>query len=50
MKIALYSLFGQPELCLISILSENKDFHPGVLLKMPPSSSSMEEFDRDIQK
>ena len=38
MKIALYSLFG------------NKDFHPGVLLKMPPLSPSMEEFDLDIQK
>ena len=42
--------FGKPELCLIFILSENKDFHSGVLLKMPPSSPSMEEFDLDIQK
>ena len=50
MKIALYSLFGQPEFCLIFILSENKDFHSGVLLKMPPSSPFMEEFDLDIQK
>ena len=50
MKIALYSLFGQPELCLIFILSKNKDFHSGVLLKMPPSSPSMEGFDLDIQK
>ena len=43
-------LIWQPELCLIFILSENKDFHSGVLLKMPPSSPSMEEFDLDIQK
>ena len=49
-KIALHSLFGQLELCLIFILSENKDFHSGVLLKMPTSSPSMEEFDLDIQK
>ena len=38
------------KLCLIFILSENKDFHSGVFLKMPPSSPSMEEFDLDIQK
>ena len=50
MKIALYSLFGQPELCLIFILSENKDLHSGGLLKMLPSSPSMEEFDLDTQK
>ena len=50
MKIDLYSLFGQPELCLIFTLSENKDFHSAVLLKIPPSSPSMEEFDLDIQK
>ena len=49
-KITLCSLFGQPELCLIFILRKNKDFHSGVLLKMPPSSPSMEEFDLDIQK
>ena len=49
MKIALYSLFGQPELCLIFILGENKDFRSGVLLKMPPSSPSMEEFDLDTK-
>ena len=50
MNIVLYSLFGQPELCLIFTLSKNKDSHSGVLLKMPPSSPSMEEFGLDIQK
>ena len=50
MKIALYSLFVKPELCLIFILSKNKDFHSGVLLKMPSSSPSIEEFDLDIQR
>ena len=50
LKIALYSLLGQPELCLIFILRKNNDFYSGVLLKMPRSSPSMEEFDLDIQK
>ena len=50
MKIALYSLFRQPEFCLSFILSKSKDFHSVVLLKKPPSSPSMEEFDLDIQK
>ena len=36
--------------CLISIISKNKCFQFGVLLKMPPSSPSMEEFSLDIQK
>ena len=49
LKIALYSLFGQAELCLIFILIKNV-FHSGVLLKMPPSSPSMEEIDLYIQK
>ena len=35
---------------LIFILSKNNDFLSGVLLKMPPSSPSIEEFDLDIQK
>ena len=46
----MYSLFGQPEFCLIFILSKNNDFQPGALLKLPPSSTSMEEFGLDIQK
>ena len=50
LKIALYSLFGQSELCLIFILSKSNNFQSGILLKMPPSSPSMEEFDLDIQK
>ena len=50
LRIALYSLFGQPELCLIFILSKNNDFQSGVLLRMPPSSPSMEEFDLNTQK
>ena len=55
-KIELYSLFGQPGFCLISILSKKKkkkrerDFQSVALLKMPPSSPSMEEFCLDIQK
>ena len=49
LKIALYSLFGQPGFCLIFILSKKKSFQSEALLKMPPSSPSMEEFGRDKQ-
>ena len=49
LKIALYSLFGQPGFCLIFILSKNKGFQSKALLKMPPSFLSMEEFGRDKQ-
>ena len=41
-----YSLFGQPGFCLIFILSKNKVFQSGALLKMPPSSLFMKEFDQ----
>ena len=41
-----YSLFGQPGFCLIFILSKNKVFQSGALLKMPPSSIFMKEFDQ----
>ena len=40
-----YSLFGQPGFCLIFILSK-KVFQSGALLKMPPSSLFMKEFDQ----
>ena len=50
LKIALYSLFGQPEFCLIFILNKNNDFQSGALLKMCPSPFSTEEFGLDIQK
>ena len=33
-RLHVYSLFGQPGLCLIFILSKNKSFESGVLLKM----------------
>ena len=49
LKIALYSLFGKPAFSLSFILSKNKGFQPGALLKMPPSYPSMEEFGPDIQ-
>ena len=52
-KIELYSLFGQPGFCLIFILSKKKrdrDFQSVPLLKMPPSSPSMEELCLDIQE
>ena len=42
LKIALYLLFGQPEFCLILILSKSIDF--------PSLSPSMKEFGLDIQK
>ena len=49
LKIALYSFFGQPEFCLIFILlSNNNDFQTVVLLKMFPSSLSIEEFDLEL--
>ena len=41
-----YSLFGQPGFCLIFILSKNKVFQSGALLKMPPSSPFMKESDQ----
>ena len=47
-KIALYFLFGQ--FCLVFITSKNQGFQSGALLKMPPLSSSMEEFGSDINK
>ena len=51
LKIALYSLFGQPEFCLIFTLSKKqKDFESGASLRMPPSFPFNEEFDLDIQK
>ena len=49
-KIALCSLLGQPGFCLTFILSKNKGFQPGAILKMHPSSSSMRECDPDIQE
>ena len=43
--------FGQPDFCLIFILSKNNNvFQSGALLKIPPSSLFMEELDLDIQK
>ena len=48
--IKLYSLFGQPEVRLIFILSKAKCFQTGALLKMPPLSPSMKEFCLYIQK
>ena len=50
LKIALYLLFGQPEFCLILILSKSIDFPSGALLKMPSLFPSMKEFGLDIQK
>ena len=51
LKIALNSLLpGQPEFCLIFILSKNSDFQSRVLLKMALSSLFIEEFDLGIQK
>ena len=47
-KIALCSWFGQPGLYLIFILSKNKGFESGTLLKMPPSSFSLEKFDLNL--
>ena len=48
-NITLYSLFEQPEFCLNFILSKNKDFQSGALLKMPPSSPSMGKICQDIK-
>ena len=48
-EIILYSLFRWPSFCLIFILSKNEGFQSRALLKMPPSSPSMEEFGLDIQ-
>ena len=43
--------FGQPDFCLIFILSKNNNvFQSGALLKIPPSSLFMEELGLDIQK
>ena len=39
-----YIISGQPVFCLIFILSKNKSFQSGALLKMPPSSPSTQEF------
>ena len=47
-KIVLYFLFGQ--FCLVFITSKNQGFQSGALLKMPPSSPSMEEFGSDINR
>ena len=49
-KITSYSLFEHPGFCLIFILSKKKHFQSGALLKMPPSSPTIEEFGLDIQK
>ena len=49
LKIALYTLFGQLGFCSIFILSKNNDFQSEALLKMPPSSPSIEEFGLDVQ-
>ena len=43
-------LTGQLGLCLIFILSKNKGFPSGPLLKMYPSFPSMGDFGVDIQK
>ena len=40
-RLHFYSLFGQPGFCLIFILSKNKVFQSGALLKMPPSSRNL---------
>ena len=50
LKTGFYSLFGQLEFCLIFILTKNNDFQSGALVKMLPSSPSLEESDLDIQK
>ena len=50
LKTGFYSLFGQLEFCLIFILTRNNDFQSGALVKMLPSSPSLEESDLDIQK
>ena len=50
LKAALYSLFGQPEFCLIFILRKNNNFQSGVLLRMAFASLSMEEYGLYIQK
>ena len=47
------SLFGQPGFCLTLawvLLSKNKFFQSGTLLKVPTSPPSMADFCRDIQK
>ena len=50
LKILLYSLFRQPEFCLRFILSKNKVFQSGTLLKMTNSSPSMQEFCVGVQE
>ena len=50
LKTGFYFLFGQLEFCLIFILTKNNDFQSGALVKMLPSSPSLEESDLDIQK
>ena len=41
-----HSLFGQPGFSLIFILSKNKVFQSGALLKISPSSLFIKEFDQ----
>ena len=50
MNVHYIYLFGQSGFCLIFILSKNKSFRYGPLLKMHPSSPPMKEFVPEIQK
>ena len=45
----LYSLLGQPGFYFIFMLSKNKGFQTGALLKMPPSSLSMKKLRLEIR-
>ena len=49
-KIALHSFFGQSGFYLVFILTKNKSFQSVALLKIFPSSPSMEKFSLDMQK
>ena len=51
LKNCIVLFFGVASFGLIKIISsKNKGFQSGALLKIPPSSPSMQEFGLDIQK